>query len=73
MHLAALPAAAPAAAPRTAPGLTPVAEPAPRMSHARRDLLALALVALTGAVEPEPRPEPEGQTLRPTQGPRGQS
>jgi hypothetical protein len=43
------------------------------MSPARRDLLALALVALTGAVEPEPRPEPEGQTLRPTQGPRGQA
>ncbi len=73
MHLAALPAAVPAAALRTAPGLALTTEPAPRMSAARRDLLALALVALTGAVEPEPRPEPEGQTLRPTQGPRGQA
>ena len=73
MHLASLPAAAPVAAPRTTPGLALTTEPAPRMTTARRDLLALALVALTGAVEPEPRPEPEGQTLRPTQGPRGQA
>jgi hypothetical protein len=71
VHIAVLPAAAPVAAPRHTPSLALAIEPAPRLSAARRDLLALALVALTGAVEPEPRPEPEGQTLRPV-GPRAQ-
>jgi len=74
VHLAASPAAAPVAAPYVAPALAVVApEPAPRMSTARRDLLCVALAALVGAVEPEPRAEPEGQTLRPVDGPRGQA
>lgn len=73
MHLAASPAAASVAAPYVAPALAAVPEPAPRMSAARRDLLCVALAALVGAVEPEPRPAPEGQALRPVDGPRGQA
>lgn len=72
MHLAASPAAAPVAAPYVAPAAAP--EPAPRMSAARRNLLCVALAALVGAAEPEPRTAPEGQRdLRPVDGPRGQA
>lgn len=71
MHLATMPAA-PAAAP--SPTLRAVPEPdrTPSLSPARRALLSVALTALMGAAEPEPR-EPEGQTLRPVHGPRGQA
>lgn len=74
MHLAASPAAAPVAAPYVAPALAAAPEPERRMSAARRDLLCVALAALVGAAEPEPRPAPEGQRdLRPVDGPRGQA
>lgn len=66
------------AAPAPALHIAPSPEPAPsrlltrlRLSRATAVALSLLLDPLCG--EPESRPAPEGQTLRPVDGPRGQA
>lgn len=66
------------AAPAPALHIAPSPEPAPsrlltrlRLSRATAVALSLLLDGVCG--EPEPRLAPEGQTLRPVDGPRGQA